>query len=215
MVKIVALLGDFWHSESAYKAGLEAAINRLPNKDNVALRYITIDEVSTALDENPDIFVNGKMDPQTPQEEDVQAWLTDAVDKKIISYVEDGGSVLAWHSGMAGYDPESRYIHMCRGYFDYHPPGLQDVIYMLKEGEKTGPNTFPLKDEQYFVHCDVNATEVDLWSTGVDGDSLAGWKHQYGHGKVCCFSPAHTKEAMLDNNVSSLLAEKITWLLKK
>ncbi|MBU9722757.1 MULTISPECIES: ThuA domain-containing protein [Bacillaceae] len=213
MVKIVALLGDFYHDEDAYKVGLEAAIDRLPNKEDVELRYITTDEVGAALAEKPDLFVNGKMDPQKPEEEDVQAWLTDDLDKTIVAYVENGGSVLSWHSGMAGYDPECRYIKMCRGYFDYHPPGLQDVTYMLKEDEKTGPNTFPLKDEQYFVHCDVNATEVYLWSTGVDGDSLAGWKHSFGRGKVCCFTPAHTEEAMLDKNVSELLAEKIQWLL--
>ena len=91
----------------------------------------------------------------------------------------------------------------------YHPPGLQDVTYIQKE------KTFILADEHYFVTCDEANTEVYLRSTGVNGDSIAGWKHRYGKGKVCCLTPAHTKEGMVNENVSSLLASKIDWLVNK
>ena len=215
MVKIVALLGDFWHNHDDAKAGLEAAISRLPYKEAVDLQYITYEEVSQALDGKPDLFINAKMDQLNPKDEQVITWLTEDLDQVLENYVLEGGSVLAWHAGMAGYKIESNYIQMLRGYFLYHPPGLQHVTYMHKENEKSGENTFPLSDEQYFVHCDTANTEVDLWSTGEDGNSLAGWKHHYGKGKVCCFTPAHTKEGMLDKNVSSLLAEKIDWILAK
>lgn len=214
MVKIVALLGDYWHDADEAKAGLEAAIERLGNK-NVNLHYITHEEVSKVLGEKPDLFINAKMDQLNPQNEHVYTWLTDELDKKIVKYVEGGGNLLAWHAGLAGYDPDNHYIQMLRGYFDYHPPGLQDVTYMLKGNEKSGENTFSLSDEQYFVQCDVANTEVDLWSKGVDGDSIAGWKHSYGKGKVCCFTPAHTKEGMLNENVSRLLAERINWTISK
>ena len=141
MVKIVALLGDYWHNADEAKAGLQAAIARLENK-NVNFQYITHKEVSKFLDEKPDLFINAKMDPLNPENERVYTWLTDALDKKIVHYVENGGNVLAWHAGSAGYAPGSNYIHMLRGYFDYHPPGLQDVTYMLKENEKSGGEYF-------------------------------------------------------------------------
>lgn len=214
MVKIVALLGDYWHNADDAKAGLETAIKRLAH-EKVDLQYITHEEVSMVLDEKPDLFINAKMDQLNPKDERVFTWLTDELDKKVVNYVEDGGNVLAWHAGSAGYEPDSNYIQMLRGYFEYHPPGLQDVTYMLKENENSGENTFSLSDEQYFVQCDVENTEVDLWSTGVDGDSIAGWKHSYGKGKVCCFTPAHTKDGMLNENVSRLLAEKINWTISK
>jgi type 1 glutamine amidotransferase len=211
--KIVALLGDYWHAADDAKAGLEAAMKRLPNKDEIDLQYITYKEVSQVLGEKPDLFINAKMDQLNPRDEQVINWLTEELDTKLVNYVEEGGSVLAWHAGMAGYSSESNYIHMLRGYFNYHPPGLQEVTYMLKENEKSGENTFFLSDEQYFVHCDKVNTEVDLWSTGVDGDSIAGWKHSFGKGKICCFTPAHTREGMVNENVSRLLAEKINWML--
>ncbi|MBU9713043.1 ThuA domain-containing protein [Evansella tamaricis] len=215
MITIVALLGDYWHNAEDAMAGLESAVSRLPNRKNINLQYITHEEVLTVLNEQPDLFINGKIDQLNPTDDKVYTWLTDELDKKIVSYVENGGSAIAWHAGMAGYKTDSNYIQLLRGYFDYHPPGLQEVTYMLKEDETSGENTFTLSDEQYFVHCDVVNTEVDLWSTGADGDSLAGWKHPFGEGKVCCFTPAHTKEGMLNENINRLLAEKISWALTK
>ncbi|QIZ07176.1 ThuA domain-containing protein [Priestia megaterium] len=213
MVKIVALLGDYWHDRDDAKAGLEAAFSRLPYKEEIDLQYITYEEVSQVLDDKPDLFINAKMAQLNPLDEQVITWLTEDLDKKIVSYIKEGGSILAWHTGIAGYPSESNYIKMLRGYFVYHPPGLQHVTYLWKENEKGGEIAFSLSDEHYFVHCDAANTDVDLWSTSADGDAIAGWKHSYGKGKICCFTPAHTKEGMLNKNISSLLAEKINWTL--
>lgn len=211
MMKITALLGDYWHDAEDAKAGLQAAVTRLSGHEEIDVTYITYKEAGQALESKPDLFINAKMDELNPRDEQVETWLTEELDQKLTSYVESGGSLLAWHAGMAAYDPASSYIEMLHGYFDYHPPGLQDVTYIWKENDQK--QRFSLEDEQYFVKIDQDKTEVDLWSTGVDGDSIAGWKHRYGQGKVCCFTPAHTREAMLDENVSRLLAEKIIWLL--
>lgn len=209
--KIAALLGDYWHDGADAQAGLEAALGRLSGREEVDVQYISHEEVGEVLRDKPDLFINAKMDQLNPRDEQVDTWLTEELDRQLVRYVETGGSVLAWHAGMASYDTGSRYIQMLRGSFDYHPPGLQDVTYMLKKDEKSGGNTFSLEDEQYFVHLDEPNTEVYLWSTGSDGDSFAGWQHGYGNGKVCCFTPAHTREGMLNENVSSLLAEKVSW----
>ena len=209
MVKIAALVGDYWHDGEAAKAGLETAIKRLLIKDEIEIQYITLQEVPHVLENQPDLFINAKMNKLNPRDEQVITWLTEDLDEKIESYVRAGGSVLAWHAGLAGYPAESHYTQMLRGAFTYHPPGLQDVTYIQKE------KTFILADEHYFVTCDEENTEVYLWSTGVDGDSIAGWKHRYGKGKVCCLTPAHTKEGMVNESVSSLLARKIDWLVNK
>ncbi|WP_053362862.1 ThuA domain-containing protein [Bacillus sp. FJAT-27251] len=215
MVKIAALLGDFYHSAPDAKAGLEAAVAKLPNNENIQIKYVSHEQLSQALDEKPDLFINAKMDQLNPKEDPVHTWLTEELDQKLVNYAKEGGSILAWHAGMAGYQVESAYIKMLLGYFDYHPPGLQEVTYLLKEGEETGNNSFTIMDEQYFVVCDQSKTEVDLWSTGVHGDSLAGWQHRFGKGKVCCYTPAHTREGMLNQDVSWLLAQRLQWLLEK
>ncbi|KKI90455.1 hypothetical protein WQ54_21110 [Bacillus sp. SA1-12] len=215
MKKIVALLGDYWHEADAAQAGLEAALSRLPYNTEIRVQYLTHTDVSQALDEKPPLFINAKMNELNPKDKHVMTWLTDELDDKIVNYVKAGGSMLAWHAGLASYPSDSRYIQMLSGYFDYHPPGLQEVTYSYKDKENTGEQTFLLSDEQYFVICDHAKTEIDLWSTGADGDSIGGWKHSYGKGKVCCFTPAHTKEGMLNKNVSSLLAEKLNWAISR
>ncbi|MFP5114656.1 ThuA domain-containing protein [Bacillaceae bacterium C204] len=215
MVKIVALLGDYWHDRDDAKTGLEAALSRLPYKEEIDLQYVTYEEFSQVLDGKPDLFINAKMAQLNPMDEQVITWLTEDLDNKLVNYIKEGGSILAWHAGMAGYSSESNYIKMLGGYFVYHPLGLQNVTYILKGNEKSEDNTFSLSDEHYFVHCDAANTEVDLWSNGVDGDSISGWKHSYGNGKICCFTPGHTREGMLNKKISSLLAEKINWLLNK
>jgi type 1 glutamine amidotransferase len=207
LIKIATLVGDYWHPGDDAKAGLEAAINRIPNKAEIELQYITYEEVSQVLDSQPDLFINAKMNVLNPIDEQSVTWLTEEIDEKIANYVKNGGSVLAWHAGMAGYPKQTCYTQMLRGAFDYHPPGLQVVTYMQND------KTFTLHDEHYFVHCDVDNTEVDLRSTGESGDSIACWKHSYGKGKVGCFTPAHTKEGMLNENISLLLAAKINWML--
>ncbi|MEH7273265.1 ThuA domain-containing protein [Neobacillus vireti] len=207
MAKIIALVGDYWHDGEAAKAALEAAIKRLPNKDEFELQYVTYEEVVEALETKPDLFINAKMNKLNPKDEHIINWLTEEADEKIETYVKNGGSILAWHAGMAGYPRHTHYTQLLRGSFDYHPPGLQEVIYKGKDA------TFTIADELYFVHCDEANTEVYLRSTGVDGDTIAGWKHPYGKGKVCCLTPAHTKEGMLNENISRLLAEKIMWLV--
>ncbi|MEH7253581.1 ThuA domain-containing protein [Neobacillus niacini] len=209
MVKVAALVGDYWHGDASVRAGLEAAILRLSNKDEIELQYISYQEVSHVIDNQPNLFINAKMNKLNPKDKQVITWLTEELDKKIETYVKAGGSFLAWHAGLAGYPSESSYTQMLRGAFDYHPPGLQGVIYIQKE------KTFNLADEHYFVTCDEANTEVYLRSTGIEGDSIAGWKHRYGKGKICCLTPAHTREGMLNENVSSLLASKIDWLLNK
>ncbi|WP_419955369.1 ThuA domain-containing protein [Neobacillus niacini] len=208
MIRVAALVGDYWHSGDDAKAGLEAAIKRLPDKE-IYVQYITHEEVSQVLDEQPDLFINAKMNVLNPKDEQKITWLSDEVDRKIERYVNEGGSVLAWHAGMAGYPSQSKYTKMLRGAFDYHPPGLQDVTYIQND------KTFSLSDEHYFVHCDVENTEVYLRSSGEAGDSIAGWQHSYGKGKVCCFTPAHTKEGLLNENISCLLADKIDWMFTR
>lgn len=208
MIRIAALVGDYWHSGDDAKAGLDAAIKRVPNME-VDLQYVTYEKVSHVLDGQLDLFINAKMNVLNPRDDQEITWLTDEIDRKIVNYVSEGGSILAWHAGMAGYPSHTHYTQMLRGSFTYHPPGLQKVIYMQKE------NTFYLEDEHYFVHCDIENTDVFLRSTGEAGDSIAGWQHSFGKGKVCCFTPAHTKEGMLDENISCLLAEKIKGLLNR
>ncbi|MCD8510724.1 MAG: ThuA domain-containing protein [Bacillus sp. (in: Bacteria)] len=203
MKHVTVLLGDYWHKAQPLKEGLENAL--APVNSELKLNYINYDELIPQLKENPDLVIISKENRLNPQDDVIYTWMTPEIEEALSNYVKAGGSILAWHSGLAEYEPDGEYIAMLRGHFLYHPPGLQQVTYHF-QGE-----SFTIEDEQYFVQCQTGDTDVFLTSTSSEGESIAGWQHQHGNGRVCCFTPAHTLEGLLSENISKLLLEKIRW----
>ncbi|WP_241158355.1 ThuA domain-containing protein [Cohnella candidum] len=66
-------------------------------------------------------------------------------------------------------------------------------------------------DEHYFVEYDSARTETFLRSESVDGSSVAGWRHTFGAGRVCCLTPAHRREGLLQPDFQRLLGEAVRW----
>lgn len=206
MKQIVALLGDYYHRAEDSQASLNRSLKSLLDAGEVNIRYITWEQVASVLAEKPDVFILFKDDRTAPQEDENARWMTEEVAASITEFVAAGGGWLAWHSGLASYDIEGSYIGMIKGYFIEHPALNQPVTY-------TGPNqtAFEILDEHYFVSCKEEETEVFLRSDSVDGSSIAGWRHSFGEGRVCCFTPAHHLEGLLHPEVLKHLEQSIVW----
>jgi type 1 glutamine amidotransferase len=218
MKKILALLGDYWHDALHAKEALEAGIQTIKNHEKFEVIYVSHEKFLHELHKNPDAVILYKENRLNPRDEKIMTWMTPDIAAAIMKYVDDGGSWLAWHTGMAEYPTDSDYIQMLRGYFKYHPKEHQQVTYIMEpsNAENLDPvSLFTLLDEHYFVECDTANTEVYLTSQSIDGKSIAGWSHKFGSGRVCCITPAHTKEALLDPSLSQLLGQKIEWCLEK
>lgn len=142
----------------------------------------------------------------------VNEWMDEQLQRLIVDYVEAGGHLLAWHSGLA-YESDSIYRRMLRGWFVHHPE-QKIVSYLPTSGNQITKLSAPFsfKDEHYFVHCEESETEVFLRSESEDGSSIAGWTHDHGKGRVCCVTPAHTIEGLTNPNVIQLIADCITYL---
>ena len=119
------------------------------------------------------------------------------------------GALLALHSGLA-YQTDGIYRRMLRGWFLHHPE-QKTVRYRIVTGaghvRLTADADFAFKDEHYFVHCEEAQTHVFLRSESEDGESIAGWTHAYGAGRVLCLTPAHTLEGLTDRAFVQLLAD--------
>ncbi|WP_164988955.1 ThuA domain-containing protein [Fictibacillus sp. S7] len=127
--------------------------------------------------------------------------------------MENGGVWLVWHAGLASYNCEGAYIGMLRGSFDYHPKEHQVVSYKKTANGPFSAANFALKDEQYFVHCETDQTSVFLESESADGNSIAGWYHSYGQGRVCCLTLAHNQEGLQDTDFLQILGECVQWII--
>lgn len=213
MKRIVALIGDYYHKEEWAREALEQALKSEIDNKEIQMIYIRHEQLVEELDKQPDGVILFMEDRINPADEKVNLWMNAEIASKITAFVENGGGWLAWHSGMACYDKAGDYIKMLRGHFVTHPREHQQVTYtvvdhpsgMVKQDE------FTILDEHYFTHCAEADTEVFLRSSSVDGQSVAGWAHAYGKGRVCCFTPSHNKEGMLHKGTLHILNQSIKW----
>lgn len=78
----------------------------------------------------------------------------------------------------------------------------------------TGETLMTLFDEHYFVEVDADQTEVFLYSLSGMDRQIAGWRHSFGKGKVCCFVPAHDRSGLLHEKFQQLLCEQLHQLIE-
>ncbi|WP_407272964.1 ThuA domain-containing protein, partial [Radiobacillus sp. PE A8.2] len=204
--KITAVLGDYYHQKKLAVASLKASVASL---DDVEVSYVAVEELVEHLESNPNIVILFAENRINPEETDVRRWMDKSAAQAITDYVNNGGAWLGWHSGMASYETIEPYIDMLRGCFTYHPKEHQLVTYE-SSGLEIGNNIrYQILDEHYFVQSDEHNTNVFLKSESIDGISIAGWYHQYGKGRVACFTPAHREEGLMHPITVQLLTNCI------
>jgi type 1 glutamine amidotransferase len=213
LIRLTAVLGDYYHSHEWAKETLETALNI--GKEDMEIDYCHPEQLPEVLSKQPDVVILFKENRYNPVDENVETWMTEELSLVITNYVENGGSWLAWHSGLASYPVEGSYVKMLKGSFLYHPEKHQYVHYKAVEGNALVPSSssFEIMDEHYFVHCDKENTNVFLVSESIDGKAEAGWFHHYGSGKVCCLTPAHNRNGLLNENFLSVLRNCVNWLI--
>ena len=213
MVRITAVLGDYYHPEGWSRESLVEALKTI---EDLQINYCNYEQLEDELSNQPDAVILFKENRLNPNEEIVDHWLTEELSLKINRYVSNGGGWLAWHSGLASYSPESAYTQMLKGYFLHHPEKHQMVQYKSVPGNGININSsFEVLDEHYFVHCDEESTEVFLLSESIDGHAAAGWSHSFGEGRVCCLTPTHNKDGLLNPDFLSLLGNCVNWTISK
>jgi type 1 glutamine amidotransferase len=217
MVKVLAVLGDFYHPGELAKESLEYAFRSQSGLDDFQVIYCSYESLKDELSNQPDGVILFKENRLNPSDEDVKEWMTEELAYEITRYVDNGGGWMAWHSGLASYSLASSYTKMLRGSFISHPDKHQLVHYknVLENSSIPAIDSFEFMDEHYFVRCDETNTNIFLLSESVDGQSIAGWSHNFGNGKVCCLTPAHTIGGLLNPSFLTVLGNCINWIVSK
>lgn len=215
MIRLVAVLGDYYHTDEWAKQSLEIALGY--GKEDLQIDYCSPEQLTEVLAKQPDVVILFKENRVNPVDENVVTWMTEELSLEITNYVENGGGWLAWHSGLASFPVEGSYVKMLRGTFLYHPEKHQLVHYKTSEGNVILPRStsFEIIDEHYFVHCDRENTNVFLLSESIDGHASAGWSHSFGFGRVCCLTPAHSKEGLMNHDFLKILRSCVNWLISR
>ncbi|SLK35101.1 Trehalose utilisation [Mycobacteroides abscessus subsp. abscessus] len=210
---ILAIVGDYYHPREAALQSLEEALSPYLSNGEIQLETCEHGELLEKLAEKPDVVILFSENRMNPTDDKVNTWMTEEIANAITQYVESGGGWLAWHSGLSSYGIDSKYTQMLKGYFEYHPDQHQLVRYTNTTDNDilSADVTLDLLDEHYFVHCDIENTTVFLQSYSIDGQSIAGWYHSYENGKVCCLTPTHNKEGLVDPAFKELLKKCVVW----
>lgn len=213
---IVLIAGDEYHREDWLRESLAQSLAGSDETSGIRLSCGSVDDLESILQSRPDGIVLSKENRLNPKNAEVRTWMTPDREAAIADYVEAGGSWLAWHSGLASYVPQGNYVRILRGYFTHHPK-QKAVTYRLEPNNRfdlTGEFEL-VPDEHYFTECLETDTHVFLRAYSEDGESAAGWCHSFGKGRVCCFTPAHREEGLLDPSFLALLNRTVTWCLER
>ncbi len=196
MMKLFFFLGDRYHDRKSFFDVLFEALK----KEFGSFQVEEGQNLEQILRERPDSIVIAKWGLS----ESGTFWLDEELVQLLTRWVENGGRLFVWHSGLARY-PQS-YAELVGGRFIFHPERTL-VRYFTEDGF-----SFEVFDEHYFVELRGNV-EVFLWSESIFGRSTAGWKKLLGSGKILTLTPAHDEEGLKNEKFRQLLERSLSWLL--
>ncbi|WP_024832891.1 ThuA domain-containing protein [Ruminiclostridium josui] len=216
--KILSILGDYYHDHDIAFTALKKAVDMLNKSGLHTFELIDsdVDGLEEALSQKYDLVILGKENRINPTDEVVNKWMTRDIEKKIVDYVNNGGSWMAWHAGLALYDETGEYTKMMGGYFLSHPNEHRIVKYIPKENSSgiSLKESFEAMDEHYFVKYNLDKSLVFLDSESSYGESEAGWAREFGAGRICCLAPTHREEGLTNKVMIETLRDCISWCCK-
>ena len=214
--RALALIGDRYHSPVYIRDSLTPALVR----ENIPVTFI---EEVTALNAEAlksyqllIILRDGMNWPNGYDKPHVQ-WMTDAQQKAIWDFVQEGGGFLALHNAQGIYPPGGLYYKLFGGDYGGHPP---PYVFTIRVENKNHPITagvedFEIFDEQHTVKYYLDREHLLLRSLAKDNLAAeAGWWREVGKGRFCYLAPGHTTEALTHPMMQRLIRNSVRWLLR-
>ncbi|MGF1484483.1 MAG: ThuA domain-containing protein [Opitutales bacterium] len=194
MLRTLILCGDFWHAPAPFVPNLKRALGEHTEGLTAHLFPSAFD---TAELEHTDLLVLCKESivPGTHKTDREANWISLEQERTILDWVAQGGTLLAWHSGAAGYSPEGLQ-QVFGGQFRGHPPIHSFAVKVTKPGHPlaTGVTDFSVIDELY--HFSVkDSDEFEVFIEGVSEEhgitEPIAWTHSHGKGDVIVYLLGH------------------------
>ena len=168
--------------------------------------------------------------PMEPIKMNGVAWMTEQQGKDIKRWVEEGGSLWAWHNNSQASLMNEDYHDVEGAVYAGHPPIRPFRVNITNPDHPItqGVNSFVVTDEQHYVRYDADEKHV-LARSMYEGDGptytdnfgtqspscQAAWAYDYGKGRVCFLAPGHMCTALWNPEYKKMQKNAAKWLLRE
>ena len=232
-MRVLLICDDYWHPGQVPIDGVAPLKEPGLNSNGIQSEGFQFDIISDAKDfksqalsEYP-VVILVKSDQVSQQ--DKASWKTEAVQQAFVAYVENGGGLLAIHSGTVP-SKENKGLEQLLGCrFTGHPEACPVTVQPVKPHPVTKDvGMFCETDEHYRI--EILSPDVDVLAASYS--SAQGTPEKYkedpgkntpasiypaayvrtqGKGRVCVLTPGHLLPVWLNPNFQRMLANALTW----
>ena len=156
-------------------------------------------------------------------------WMTEEQGKAIKTWVEEGGSLWAFHNNSQASILNKDYRDVEGAIYTGHPPIRPFKVHIVNREHPItrGVNDFVVTDEQHFVTYDKDPKYVLARSINEDGleytdhagrrsnTSESVWAYDYGKGRVCFMAPGHMIVVLWNPEYIKMQKNAAKWLLRE
>lgn len=220
MQKILVICDDVWHPAEVIERGMRPLAGDSYQFDFVktAKDILTpemIEEFPLIICCKSNNVTSGNPEPW------FENTVTEVMGGELKSYVEQGGSFLAVHSGnvfTGEGDGIKEYTEFVGNRFLSHP--LRCEVTLKKEKEhpvmKGVAEEFLIRDEHY--QMEILAQDADIFLTShskTGGVQTAGYTREIGNGRLCVLTPGHTLSVWQNREFQKIFLNAMQWCLKE
>ncbi len=156
-------------------------------------------------------------------------WMTAEQGKAIKKWVEEGGSLWAFHNNSQASLMNKDYRDVEGAIYTGHPPLRPFKVKIVNRDHPItkGVNDFVVNDEQHYMTYDKDPKYVIARSVNEDGldfTDTAGrrsntaesvWAYDYGKGRVCFMAPGHLISVLWNPEYEKMQKNAVKWLLRE
>ena len=157
------------------------------------------------------------------------AWMTKEQGAGIKKWVNEGGSLWAFHNNSQASSLNQDYRDVEGAIYTGHPPIRPFKVKIVNQDHPItrGVNDFVVTDEQHFVTYDKDPKYVLARSVNEDGleyrdqtgrtsnSAESVWAYDYGKGRVCFMAPGHLISVLWNPEYEKMQRNAVKWLLRE
>jgi len=153
-----------------------------------------------------------------------KTWITDEQGEAVKEFVASGKGFYSLHNNSHVSLSSKSYREVMGGAYIGHPPQRPFKVNVVNRDHPItqGVRDFMVNDEQHFVVYDKDPQNIFLRAENIDGltygdhgtESISGWAHEYGKGRVVFTAVGHNIHAMWQPEYFKLQKNAVRWLLK-